>query len=211
MRIAIVGATGMIGQRILREVVARGHEVTALARNPSRLEPRHELRAASVDATDAEALEAAVRDHDAVVSAVGPGHDGSPGLVVEVTRALAASCTRAGVRRVLVVNGAGSLAVKPGVELLATPEFREDWRPIALAHREALEIWRRVKELDWTVISPAAEIAPGPRTGHYRKGHNDLLTDANGRSHISAEDFAVAVADELQNNAHIRERITFAY
>lgn len=209
MKIAVIGATGMIGQRFLSEASARGHALTAIARRPGAV--NNAARTVALDATDAAALERAIEGHDAVVSAVGPNGDSSVSVIVDVTRALAAACTRADVRRVIVVNGAGSLAVKPGVELLSTPEFRSDWRPVALAHREALEIWRRVKELDWTVMSPAALIEPGERRGRYRIGHNDLLVDENGKSHISAEDFAASIVEELETRAHLHERITVAY
>jgi putative NADH-flavin reductase len=209
MKIALVGATGMIGQRVLTEASARGHDVTAISRNPS--STNNAARTVAADATDSAALESAIRSHDAVISAIGPSRAAAADVIVEATRALAAACTRADVRRVIVVNGAGSLAVQPGVELLSTPDFRSDWRPVALAHREALEIWRRVKELDWTVVSPAALIEPGERRGKYRIGHNDLLVDENGKSHISAEDFAAGIVDELETNSHIGERITLGY
>jgi hypothetical protein len=212
MRVAVLGATGTIGRRIVREALERGHSVTAIARDTSKLDAAHDrLELASCDATKAQDLEALIADHDAVVSAVGPTRGSEPTVVIEVTRALAAAAMTAGVRRVLIVGGAGSLSVRPGVELLSTPEFPEAWRGIALAHREALEIWRRVKELEWTYISPAALIEPGARTGRYRIGHSDLLVDERGQSKISAEDFAAALMDQLENAAHVGERITFAY
>lgn len=211
MKIALIGPTGMIGRRICQEALSRGHQVTGLCRDPSPLSPHDGLTLRQADATDAAVLQAALDGHEAVISAFGPSKGTSPSAVVELTRTLAAACMKSGVERALVVNGAGSLSVEPGVELLSTPGFPEADKPVALAHREALELWRRVKELKWTLISPAAQIEPGARTGRYRTGHNDLLVDERGRSQISAEDFAVAVVDELEHAAHIRERITFAY
>lgn len=211
MKIAILGATGTVGQRIVKEAVRREHSVTAISRDPSRLMRQERVNTAAVDALDATALEDALHHHDALISAVGPGQGRPASVIVDVSRAIAAACMKSGVRRVLIVNGAGSLSVKPGLELLNTPEFPVSWREIALAHREALELWRKVKELDWTVASPAALMEPGERRGSYRVGHNDLLVDDRGQSRISAEDFALALLDELERGAHVHERITFAY
>jgi hypothetical protein len=166
---------------------------------------------AGADATSPEQLELVITGHDAVISAIGPSRGSPPSVVLEGSRSLAAAAMRANVRRVLIVGGAGSLTVKPGLELLATPDFPESWKGIALAHREALELWRRVKELDWTYVSPAAVMEPGTRTGHYRVGHDTLLVDAKGESRISAEDFAAALMDSLENSDHVRERISVAY
>jgi putative NADH-flavin reductase len=212
MKLAVVGATGTIGQRIVREAHHRGHAITAIARDPARLPDSLErVTRAGADATSPEQLELVITGHDAVISAIGPSRGSPPSVVLEGSRSLAAAAMRANVRRVLIVGGAGSLTVKPGLELLATPDFPESWKGIALAHREALELWRRVKELDWTYVSPAAVMEPGTRTGHYRVGHDTLLVDAKGESRISAEDFAAALMDSLENSDHVRERISVAY
>jgi uncharacterized protein len=211
MNIAILGATGAIGQRLVHEGLERGHCITAIARDTTRLTPRSGLTLRHCDFKLAEQLEAAIRGHDALISAVGPAAGEPASIVTDATRAVAAACMRTGVRRVIVVGGAGSLSVTPGLELLHTESFPPAWREIALAHREALEMWRKVKELDWTVVSPAASIEPGARTGQYRTGHNDLLLDAQGQSRISMEDFALALIEEVEHGAHIGERITFAY
>lgn len=212
MKIAILGASGMIGQRLVKEALAREHAVTAVSRRaPLSGEPDPRLTTASADATKPEELERTLGGHQALISAVGP-RDAEPGMLVDVTRAIAnAAMKTPDLHRIVIVGGAGSLAVKPGVELLATPEFPQAWRGLALAHREALELWRRVKELDWTYVSPPQFIEPGTRTGKYRTGHDDLLVDAQGKSFITAEDFAVAVLDEVDNRSHVRERITVAY
>lgn len=211
MKIAILGATGNVGQRILSEAERRGHQATSISRQPNSAVRDHKVEHHPADVELPEQLESALVGHDAVISAVGPRADEPPTIIVDATRALAAACMRTGVKRVLVVGGAGSLNVEPGMELFNTPDFPSELRETALAHRDALELWLRVKELDWTVISPAAALEAGARTGRYRTGHNDLLRDANGRSRISLEDFAVGVLDELEHGGHLRERITFAY
>ena len=114
-------------------------------------------------------------------------------------------------RRLLVVGGAGSLEVAPQKRLLDTPDFPEDWKPEAIAHTEALDYYRSVEDLDWTVVSPAAFTHPGERTGRYRLGGDQLLVDDNGNSEVSAEDYAIAIADLLETGGRERERITVAW
>jgi putative NADH-flavin reductase len=210
MKVAVLGATGNIGRRLVSEALERGHQVTALARRTEAL-PELGVGVRRADVRQAQELEAAIQGQDALVSAVGPARGEPAGIVVDAARAVAAACMRAEVPRVLIIGGAGSLNVKPGLELLLSEGFPASFREIALAHREALEIWRKVKELDWTVISPPPLIHPGTRSGRYRTGHNDVLFDAEGQSRISMEDFALAAIDELERHAHLHERITFAY
>jgi uncharacterized protein len=210
VNVAVLGGTGNIGRRLVSEAVERGHRVTALARRTEGLVPEG-VSVRRADLRQAQELEAAIRGEDALISAVGPAPGEPAAIVVDAARAVAAACMRAKVRRVLLIGGAGSLNVKPGLELLLSEGFPASWREIALAHREALEIWRKVKELDWTVISPPALIYPGTRSGRYRTGHNDVLFDSEGQSRISMEDFALATVDELERHAHIHERITFGY
>jgi uncharacterized protein len=210
MKIAVVGGTGTLGRSIVNEALRRSHGVTAISRSEAPSSSSSRAVPATADATREEELERVLAGHDAVVSAVGP-RGAPPGMLVDVTRALAASCMRTHISRVLVVGGAGSLNVEPGIELLATPEFPPEHRALALAHREALELWRRVKELDWTYISPAATIVAGELKGHHRVGHDDLLVDVSGESRISVEDFAIGVLNVLDNGSHKRERITLAY
>jgi putative NADH-flavin reductase len=216
MKIALFGASGVIGQRILAEALRRGHNVTALVRDPAKLtvhDPK--LRAAAANVTDAAGVAAAVRGHDAVVSAVGPRHDGGSdtnGIFADAAHALIAGLNQAGVKRLLVLGGAGTLEVAPGVRVVDTPEFPAAWKGNALGQADALNILRTEGGgLDWTYISPAAMIAPGERTGTYRIGGDQILTDAQGESHISAEDYAVALLDELETPAHVKQRITVAY
>ncbi|MER6577453.1 NAD(P)H-binding protein [Nonomuraea sp. NPDC001023] len=200
MKILVFGATGMIGQRIVTELTGRGHDVTGVSR-------RGPVKG---DVHDAATL---AEGYDAVVCAIAPPRDGTepepPFLAAN--RALIDGLRAAGVSRVLVVGGAGSLKAGPDVDLVDTPGFPEIYKKEAKAARAALGLYREVTDLDWTYVSPAAEIAPGERTGVYRIGRDDLLSDADGRSFITAEDYAVAIADELEEHAHPRTRITVAY
>ena len=181
-------------------------------RDPARIEgSQPHLATAKGDVLDPESVAAAVAGHDAVISAVGPRPGDDPGIVAEAARPLLDGVRRAGVRRLLVVGGAGSLEVAPGVQLIDSPTFPAEWKPVAQAHRDELAIYRRNTDLDWSYLSPAGLIGPGTRTGKYRVGADQLLTDAEGKSTISMEDFAVALLDELEHPAHIRQRFTVAY
>lgn len=213
MKIALFGATGTLGRRILEEALRRGHTVTALSRQPGRLPPRERLKESAVEATDAASVARAVEGHEAVISAIGPAHDGSTPLAMlsDVARALIQGLARARVKRLLIVGGAGSLEVAPGVRLVDTPEFPAAYKALALAHADALPLYQQAAELEWTYVSPAAFIAPGERTGRYRRGGDQLLVGADGQSHISAEDYAIALLDELEQPRAVRRRITVAY
>ncbi len=212
-KIMLIGSTGMIGQRILHEALNRGHHVTALVRDTSGTgEHRADLDYHTGDIFKPEAIATAAVNHDVVVSAYGPGK-GDPNLVVKAAHELIDALTRVEPIRLIAVSGAGSLEVKPGVQLVDAPDFPPEWKAIALAHREALEVYRKagMAEFDWTAVSPAALIAPGTRTGHYRTGTDQLLVDAAGKSYISAEDFAVAVVDEIEKPRFEGQRFTVAY
>ncbi|HSZ82713.1 MAG TPA: NAD(P)-dependent oxidoreductase [Polyangia bacterium] len=213
MKIAVIGAAGNIGQRIVREALDRHHEVTAIGRHPERLGLRDaELSTAACDVTAADELARVVTGHDAIVCAVGPAHDGSqPTLLVDAARAVIEGARRARVKRLLNVGGAGSLYVAPGLQLVDTPTFPAAWKGVANAHRDALAIFMAVTDLDWTYVSPAAIIEPGARTGQFRRGGDELLVDAQGQSKISSEDYAMAVVDELEKPRALRRRMTVAY
>ena len=211
MKLAIFGASGNIGGCILRESLNRGHFVSALARDPDRVKLSHaRLSVICCDATEVERTASSLLGHDVLISAIGPRAGESPETLVVVASALVEAVTKAGVSRLVVVGGAGSLEVAPGLLLLDSPDFPPAWRPVAAAQRDALEILRKA-DLDWTVISPAALIEPGKRTGRYRTGTNRLIVDARGESRISTEDYAVAVLDEIEDPKFIRRRFTLAY
>lgn len=213
MKIALIGATGFVGSALLKELLARGHSVRALLRDPAKLAPQPGLELHQADATEAEAVAAAVQGVDAVLSAYNPGW-GHPALFDEFLRgsaAITAGVKQAGVARLLVVGGAGSLYVAPGVQLVDAPQFPAEWKAGALAAREALNRLRTEKELDWAFVSPPIQLEPGERSGQYRLGGEELLSDAQGQSRISVADLAVALVDELEAPRHHRERFTVAY
>lgn len=203
MKVALLGASGMIGSRILAELALRGHQVTALARNTARIVTLPGVTAKAVDAFDRTALAEAWRGHDAVISSV---H-----YLASDADTLIGAAKESGVPRYLVVGGAGSLEVAPGVKLVDTPQFPAIYRDEAEAGGVFLGKLKAEPVLAWTFLSPSAVIQPGERTGRFRLGTDQLLVDAAGNSAISAEDYAVALIDELETPKHIRMRFTVGY
>jgi uncharacterized protein len=212
MRVVVFGARGRLGSAIARELARRNHTVRAV-RRPGRQARSETVEIPTVlaDVTDAESVAEAVRGADVVISAVGPGPDGDPAVLPRAARALLDGLRRSGSPRLISIGGAGSLEVPPGGLLLDAPEFPEAWRPVARAHLDALAIYRAERELEWTVVSPAATVETGPRTGHYKAGIDLLVTDAHGASRISPEDLAVAVVDEVETPRHVRRRFAVAW
>ncbi len=208
MKIAIIGAAGNIGSRILREAVSRGHEVTAVVRREGALDPEPNVEVERADARDAGEVARLADGHETVVVTVSSRKEGDA-PIHQVVRAVVEGTRGAG-PRVFVVGGAGSLEISPGVQLLDTLQFPEEYKAEALQAREALEILR-ASDVNWTYLSPAAEISPGERTGRYRAGGDRLLTDEEGNSRISMEDFAVAVIDEIEEPKYRGRRFTVAY
>jgi len=201
--IAILGISGRVGSRIANELLARGHTVTGIARNIDKVQPKPGLALKQADATQLNAL-VLLRGHDAVVSAT---HFAGG---IDAATAVAAA-KQADVPRLLVVGGAGSLEIAPGKALVDTPQFPDAYKAEALAGRTFLKALRAEKELDWTFLSPSALLEPGERTGSYRTGGDQLLADANGKSWISMEDYAIAMVDEIEKPAHPRQRFTVGY
>lgn len=197
MKIVLFGASGMIGSRIAAELEQRGHHVTGAS------------RATGVDITDADSVATAATGADAVVNAISAR--GVEYTLADVARSLTDGLRKAGVRRVVIVGGAGTLEVAHGTRVVDTPNFPEDYKPEALQAADALEIYRDIDDLDWTVVSPAAFIHPAQRTGRYRLGGDQLLVDNDGNSEISAEDYAIAIADLIEHGSHQRERVTAAW
>ena len=218
MRVVLYGATGMIGSRILKELLSRGHTVTAVVRDPSKLAAQPpSLIVEKGDLLDTDHVAKVAKGADVVVSAyappVIPGQGPDPAkvhLLVESAKSLIAAAKRAGAPRIIVVGGAGSLEVAPGVQLVDTPNFPDAYKPVALAARDALNTLRQT-EMNWTYFSPAMTIQPGQRTGKFRLGRNSLISDDKGQSTISAEDYAVALVDEVEQARHTKQRFTIAY
>ncbi|MBB5913666.1 putative NADH-flavin reductase [Nocardia transvalensis] len=213
MRITVFGASGEVGSRVVREALARGHQVTAVSRDTSRLRSLPvEVEVRAGDAADPEDVADLGAGSDVVVSATRPG----PGREYELAAAadgLLSGLTGTGVR-LLVVGGAGNLTV-PGAHgktVVEMPDFPDGWRPIALACHAQLEIFRASRrDVDWAYLSPPSNLAPGDRTGEYRLGADELVVDADGNSLISTEDLAVALLDEAERPKHHRTRFTVGY
>ncbi len=211
MRIVIFGASGALGTRLISEALLRGHEIVAVARNVAPLQERNRpIRCLAGDVIDPSSVAAVAADNDVALSAV-TQHD-APQMLVDAARALLAGLELAGVERLVVAGGAGSLLVPSGQRLVDTPEFHEEWKPEALAQADALAVYEAYDgPVDWSYVSPAALLEPGERTGAYRTGGDELLVDEAGRSRITMEDFAIAMLDEAEEPQHTRRRFTAAH
>ncbi|PHQ63648.1 MAG: 3-beta hydroxysteroid dehydrogenase [Sphingobium sp.] len=203
MKVAIIGGTGRAGKAISAELVRRGHQVTAISRHPENAVAADGVTAVAGDVREAGALTAAIRGHDVVVSAV-MFSDTDPASLVGVVR-------DSGVARYLVVGGAGSLEVAPGVALVATPDFPDAYKAEASRGAAFLDYLRGVADIDWTFLSPSANFFEGDRKGSFRLGKDELLIDAQGDSSISYADYAIALVDEMETPQHSRARFTVGY
>jgi len=216
MRVVLYGATGMIGSRILKELLSRGHTVTAVTRDPSKLAAQNGLTIEKGDMLDADNIAKVAKGSDVVISSYAPpaGPQGplpdQLHLLPEATKALVAGVRRAGAPRIIMVGGAGSLEVAPGLEIVDSPGFPDAYKGIALAHRDAKHILSS-SDLNWTYFSPAMMIQPGERTGKFRLGKDALISDEKGNSSISAEDYAIALVDEAEQGRHTKQRFTIGY
>ena len=213
MRIALIGATGFVGSAILKEALDRGHEVTVIVRNPDKLTPHAKLHPKKGDVYNEDEVARLVTGHNAVISAFNPGWS-NPDIYnqqVTGTQAIINGVKKAAMKRLLFVGGAGSLEVKPGVQSVDLPDFPTEYKQGALATRETLNMLRKETTLEWSFLSPSADLSPGQRTGHFRLGTDQLLTNAQGESRISVEDYAMAMIDEVEKPTHIRRRFTVGY
>ena len=202
MKVAVLGASGRAGSEITKELAARGHAVTAIARKPEAIPAADGVTPVAGDASDAAALADLIKGSDAVISAL---HFDVP------AETILTALKTAGVPRLLVTGGAASLEVEPGVRLIDTPEFPEEWKGMAQGGIVFLDALRAETEIDWTFFSPAAVIEETPRLGHFRTGTDQLVVDDKGESKIGFADYAVAMVDELENPRHSRARFTAAY
>jgi hypothetical protein len=216
--IILIGASGFVGSAILEEALNRGHKVTALVRNPEKIQVKNEnLTVLAVDATDVEALSKVVAGKDAVISAYNPGW-GNPRLYEEILEnypKIIEGVKKAGVQRLLVVGGAGVLYVQPGVRLMDSGTLPAELMPAVRGEGELfLNVLSKDNDIDWAYFAPPANLGnmgKGIRTGKYRLGTDTLLVDEKGDSFISVEDYAVAMIDELEQEAHHKALFTAAY
>ncbi len=213
MKIALIGATGFVGSAILKEALYRAHEVTAIVRNSDTLTPHEKLRPMKGDVYNEDEVVRLVAGHDAVISAFNPGWS-NPDIYsqqIKGTHSIINGVKKSGVKRLLFVGGAGSLEVTSGVQSVDMPGFPAEYKQGALATREALNMLRKETDLEWSFLSPSADLFPGQRTGRFRLGTDQLLTNAQGESRISVEDYAMAMIDEVEKPQHIRRRFTVGY
>ena len=202
MKVAVLGASGRAGSEITAELSRRGHEVIAIARKPSAIKALPGVTAVQGDASNPEALAELIRGASAVISAIHFNID---------AQTLLSAVKKARVPRLLITGGAASLEVAPGKILYDTLQVPDEWRPSIQAAIRFLGDLRKESEVDWTFFSPAAVIFPGPRTGKFRLGTDQLVVDAKGESRISFADYAIAMVDELEQHRHPRARFTAAY
>ena len=216
MNFAVIGATGYVGDAVVRELAARGHNITAFARNPAKVLAAANVRAVAADVTAAD-FAAQLAGFDAVVSAFNPGWT-NPHIARDFRAgyaAILAAAKAAQVPYLLAVGGAGSLYVAPGVQLIDTPAFPQEIYDGANAARELLRDLQARDDLNWSLISPPARLGAEAgfseeRTGKYRLGQDDLLLDGDAPAGISVADLAVAIADDVEQKAHLRQRFTVA-
>ena len=213
LRLVLFGAGGMVGSRIAKEAVSRGHHLVAVQRNPGGLDldGRH-IMPVSGDATDPNSVAQLGKGADVIASAVSPRDPPGADTLRRAAKALLAGSRKAGVKRLVVVGGAGSLSVDPSTMLIDSPQFPDESKPEAREHLDALHVFRAQGQgVDWTFVSPAAVVFPGKRTGKYQAGNDNLLVDKTGQSQISAEDYAVAFIDEVERGANKGRRMAVAW
>jgi putative NADH-flavin reductase len=213
MKVALIGATGYVGSRIMVEALQRGHEVSAIARRPEKLPPVPNLSQLKGDVFDREGMAALLAGHDAAINAFHPGwgsfDDGA--LQLRGAQAILDACRQAGVPRLLQVGAAGTLEVQPGLDLLDSPAFPSEMVSGACGARAVLALLHKERDVQWSVLTPSAVLEPGRRRGSFRVGDDALLTSDVGVSSISLEDYAVALIDELENPQHAGQRFTVGY
>lgn len=209
MNVVVYGATGHSGSEIVKELLARGHKVTAVARKVDSLKAEPGLTVKTDDLSNVDAIAGIIKGADAVVSAYAPPPDKTDELLGVTEREIAA-VTKAGGARLLVVGGAGLLEVAPGVTLIKSGYLPAEYLPIATSHEEALAVLRG-SDINWTYLSPGAYFVPGERIGKFRLGTKELIADAKGESKISFADYAIALVDEIEKPAHERASFSVGY
>lgn len=209
MKVALIGATGMIGSRILEELILRDHLVTAIARDVGRIPTSPLVSAQEGDIYKKETVLDRIRDCEVLVSALSPDIR-HPERFVEAQKNLVEIASQAGVKKFIVIGGAGNLKNSVGIKVMETDGFKEAWKVTARIHEKALQVYKELQDpgFIWISVSPANMVAPGKRTGKYRLSLDDtLVTDENGVSYISAEDFSVLIVDLVENDGFRNQRI----
>lgn len=214
-KVVLIGASGFIGSAILKEALERNHKVLAVVRHPEKIKTSHmNLTIKQGDVSSTKAVADLCKGADAVISAYNPGWT-NPNIANETTsvyKAILEGVRQSGVKRLLIVGGAGSLFISPGKRLMDTGIIPDSFLPAVRSLASFyLDILTKEKTIDWVFFSPAGNIAPGKRTGKFRLGKDDMILDPDGKSNISVEDYAVAMIDELEKQVHHRERFTIGY
>ena len=214
MRIALIGATGFIGSKILTEAAGRGHTITAICRHPEKVPALDGVKTRAVDVTDVPALADAIANHDIVVHACAPPREmemqAKIAAQTAITTSIIAAMKARGIPRVMAVGGAGTLLVD-GVRSMDRPDFPPQFLGGATATAVVKELLHEEHDFEWTVLSPSTMIAPGERTGTYRTDFDDLIVMADGTSRISVEDYALAFVNEIENPQYTGHRFTVGY
>jgi putative NADH-flavin reductase len=216
MKIALIGASGFVGSAVLNELVERGHTITAIVRNPDKIKAHALVTAVKVDVQNEDELADILKGHDAVVNSFSPGIS-STNIYEDYLKgniAIQNGTEKSGVKRLLVIGGAGSLCITPELQLVDSAEFPADWKAGASSARDYLNVIKKESELEWTFLSPSIEMYNGNggvRLGTYRTGWDTPVYGENGRSFISVEDLALAIVDELEHPQFIRQRFTVGY
>lgn len=213
--VVLIGASGFVGTAILNELLNRGHKVTAIVRDTKKMSVSNpNLTIVEADVTDTDTLKEASKGKDAVISAYNPGWK-NPHIYEDTLKnypLIVESAKQAGVKRLFIVGGAGTLFYAPGKMVMDADDVPAQLLPgIKSLGEFYLNTLRKEKDIDWIFLSPAANMTPGKRTAKFRIGKDDLVVDANGDSNISVEDFAVAMVDELEQEKHHKERFTIGY
>jgi putative NADH-flavin reductase len=209
MRVVVYGATGNSGREIVKELLSRGHEVVAVARDVAKVPAQPKLTATTDDLSNVDKIAKTIAGADVVVSAYAPPPDNTDALI-DVTKRQIDAVKKAGHARLIVVGGAGLLEVAPGVTLIKSGHLPAEYLPIATSHEKALGVLRGA-EINWTYLSPAAFFVQGERTGKFRLGTKELVADAKGESRISFQDYAIALVDEIEKPKHERASFSVGY
>lgn len=213
MKLAIIGATGFVGSAVVNEALAQGHQVTAFVRNTAKVPTHANLSVIGLDIFNESALTEELKGHDAVISAYNPGwtNENIRQDMIDGSAHIVAATKNAGISSLLVVGGAGSLEIAPGLQLVDTETFPAEWKEGALGARQVLNDLKAEQTLDWVFLSPAVFLEPGERTGQFRYGKDTVLMNGQEPGRISVEDLAVAIIEEVTNRRFHFERFTIAY